>query len=256
MSSFAQKIAKPFVFALACVLMCIARDSYSADFRIITEVFPPYNYCKSGQAAGLSVDIINEALARLGDDKRIEFLPWNRAYLLALEEPNILIFTIARTQEREELFKWIAPINRRVMTLYKLAERQDVSVSSVAELKNYVIGTNSDNDAVTQDLMRFGLKKGVHFQTLHSADELNLFKLLQGRIDLVAYMPLQLRYDVEKNNLSPDLFEAAFKLPTKDDEYYFAFSRKTPDDLVERVKLVLYEMHNDGAIERMLDRYK
>jgi polar amino acid transport system substrate-binding protein len=42
-----------------------------------------------------------------GLDYKIELLPWVRAYNMALNRDNVLIYTITRTTERENLFHWI-----------------------------------------------------------------------------------------------------------------------------------------------------
>ena len=39
-------------------------------------------------------------------DYQIRLYPWARAYDMALKEPNVLIFLIARTSARETQFKW------------------------------------------------------------------------------------------------------------------------------------------------------
>jgi hypothetical protein len=74
---------------------------------------------KSEHDAGGELDFV-------GLSTPIEVIPWARGYKIAQSEPNILLFTAARTPEREEMgFTFIAPA---VMWTHGLLAKKDSGI--------------------------------------------------------------------------------------------------------------------------------
>lgn len=75
---------------------------------LYTENFPPYNYEKApGELAGLSVDIVRQVMEETGLRYKILHQPWARAYREAMRNPKGLIFSLARSWQREDQFDWL-----------------------------------------------------------------------------------------------------------------------------------------------------
>jgi len=49
-------------------------------------------------------------MKRIQNYYEIKSLPWKRAYRYLLEEPNVVLFTVTRTEERETLCNWVGPV--------------------------------------------------------------------------------------------------------------------------------------------------
>ena len=64
----------------------------------------------NGEITGISTEIVREIFKRNKLDYSISLLPWNRAYSMAAETPNLGVFSTTRTPEREPLFKWVSPL--------------------------------------------------------------------------------------------------------------------------------------------------
>ena len=77
----------------------------------VTENFPPYNYTDAGEPAGYSTDLVKRLSIESGVNFKIEVLPWSRAMFLASSEPNVLIFSMLRTPDREDKYHWIGSID-------------------------------------------------------------------------------------------------------------------------------------------------
>ena len=80
------------------VILILPRTIISAELTILTENLPPLNFIKDGVLMGPAVDIVKEIQKRVGSHEQIQVYPWARAYKMALEEVNILIFGMARTE--------------------------------------------------------------------------------------------------------------------------------------------------------------
>ena len=104
------------------------------------------SYAKDGKVAGPATKIVELSLQKAGLTRyRIDLYPWARSYDIALHEPNVLIYQIIRSKAREPLFKWVGEIQKQQFHLYKLKENTAITVTSLADAKNYVIGVSRDD---------------------------------------------------------------------------------------------------------------
>lgn len=115
------------------------------QLTILTENLPPLNYLENGILVGSSVEIVKEIQKRVGSIEPIQVYPWARAYKMALEEENVVLFGMTYTQDRSELFKWVGPLAAKRDIL--LARKDyPVSITSLDEAKKVErIGTLRDD---------------------------------------------------------------------------------------------------------------
>lgn len=105
---FIHKLARTLRFG---VLACLALRAFAHDeIRIVTEELPPYNMTQDGQITGMSTEVVQAVLKEVGMSAPIQSMPWARAYDIALNSENTLIYSITRTRQRENLFKWVGDI--------------------------------------------------------------------------------------------------------------------------------------------------
>lgn len=246
--------------ALAVGLMLTLTAVYSyaqpLDFErleIITEHYPPYNFrAESGQLQGISVDLLLAMSERIGaslEREAIELLPWARGYRQALEQPYTMLFATTRTQERENLFKWVGPIAATKVGLTALKARQ-LTINGPADLKRLRLGAIRD-DVGMQLLEKYGVAAAE--QQLVARNRQNIEKLLRGRIDAWAYEESVAAWDIAQSGHDSDQFEVVYTLSS---EYlYYAFHRTTPETIIAPLQAALDELRREGVYERILQRY-
>lgn len=230
--------------------------------RIVTEEYPPYNYTENGKVTGCSTEIVNEVLKRLGMNVKIEVYPWARSYQYAQNIENVLIYSIKKTPQRAGLFKWVGKIAPRELWIFKLKDRQDIKIKKFDDLKKYLVSALIEN-ASTHELINKGFKKSKNLD-LVSSHAIMIKKLFKKRADLVPFNPLELLYRINKIRKEKDeLFqnikysdcEKVFLLTEKGEQYYMAFSKKTPDEIVKKFRNTLNEVRIDGTIDKILSNY-
>ena len=134
------------------VLMLLCSNAIGKEhskLRVLTEVLPPFQYINAeGELTGYSVVITKELLKRAGIEAELEVFPWPRSYRLAEQNENVLIFSIARTKQREQNFHWIGSLFRESYSFYALDAPLTKTITQLEELKPYVIAVNrsSPND--------------------------------------------------------------------------------------------------------------
>lgn len=241
------------VIVVVLFLWCGMSDAQ--EIIVVTEIWEPYNFVKDGNVIGISTEIVEHTLQQAGmtiKDGKIGVYPWARAYAMALEDENVLIYTILRTEDREKLFKWVGMLlPSEKFYFYKHRTRSDVVVKTLDDAKQYQIGVLRDS-IHGQFLTANGFPKesldGVSDQVL------NLRKLLYDRIDLILDVEATLKIRTQEQNLPLPEFEQVLFL--FEHGYYMAFSQKTSDTIVERAQSAFQEVQTSGIIQEILEKYK
>lgn len=215
---------------------------------IYTEQSPPANFLREGELTGLAVDLVREVQARLGDQTPIELLPWARAYRYATTRPNIMIFSITRTPERENLFHWVGPLMEIEWTFYGKRERV-FDITSLDDARHAgTIGTYFE-DARERYLLEQG------FENLESArnNHLNALKLMAGRIDLLVSSNMGIELIMHKAGHTLDEVQAVYAFRTM--ELHMGFSRETDPDIVRAWREQFEAVQADGTYDEIYARW-
>lgn len=246
------------MFSLLCLLAAYPSQASAnpelPPIRVLTSEFPPYNYDDgSGQIKGLSTEVVQAVLKELQLQAKPESMPWARSYMLAQQEPNILLHSITRTKEREHLFKWVGVIAPAEYSLWALAVRSEVNPSSLADLKKYRIGT-THNDVVDQYLRSQDLPK-IDSVSGQEAYELNIKKLQLGRIDLWGVSTLPGMYFVMRQGMEGQIVRVFQLKEIPNDGMYMAFGAKTDDAVVAKFRTALEQIKKKGLYQKLLAKY-
>lgn len=219
---------------------------------VATEDYPPLSYISDGVVRGYSVEVAEEILRRAGIDYSLRIYPWARAVMMARRLPDVMIFSIVRTPQRERQYKWIGAIGSRRAYLYKLASRKDIAINSLSDLRNYKIGVNR-NDLVEAELENMGFKAGDQIDFSNNYTQI-VNKLIAGRIDF--FIETELAMDViYKNHPTALASIERSTLFSEDKKYYIAVSLSTADDRVIALRQALNSMLEDGFVRRVAEKY-
>ena len=231
------------------LISCIMLINISA-MDIMTENYPPFNYKdKKGNITGITTEIVREILSKIGEKDNIKIMPWARAYRDIQSKPNKVLFSMTRTKQREFMFKWVGPIADNSWVFYA-KNNSTIKINSLKDAKNdrYKVGTYLDG-ANELHLKEQG------FYNLYSVpdDLLNVKKLIRGRIHLWAAGETQGLYKAKQLGIDPNKLKKVFKI--KDTKLYIAFSRTTPDSVINFWRNELNMMKKDGRYQAIMDKY-
>lgn len=251
MSVFSKHLLKQRASLLCAAILTLTCTLARAEtLQVVTED-SSYSYLKNGQVAGSASVIVRQALALAGiADYRMTLYPWARAYDMARLEPNVLIYPIIRSAEREALFNWIGELDQVTPSFYKLRERKDVQVKELQDVKRYSVGVVRD-DSRQEYLEDKGFTKMVV-----SANNLdNLRKLVSGQVELVPMPEREAREQCEDLHIAFDDLEAVYTLNELSKGLYIALSRTTPDDTVNRIRQAFETLQANGSLAKALDEH-
>ncbi|MGD2271775.1 MAG: ABC transporter substrate-binding protein [Desulfobacterales bacterium] len=239
---------KKLFLIVTAVFMISAQSVLAAELTILTENLPPLNYLKDGVLVGPSVEIVQEIQRRVGSHTPIMVYPWARAYRMALEEENVLLFGTTHTKVRHDKFKWVGP----------LAKKRDILVAK----KGSGIIINSLEDAkkvkrigTLRDDTRERLLKRHGFTNLESVsdEQKNAKKLVLGRIDLWAYKKPGLKTVCELAGVDYNDVEEVYHL--REINVSIAFSKRTSDSIVQKWRNAFNDMLADGTIMQIRNKW-
>lgn len=236
----------PLIVRIALLLTCLVPCVQAETIRVVTED-TSFSYLRQGRVVGPATQLVEATLERAGlNDYRVGLYPWARAYEMALREPNVLIYLIARTREREDKFHWVGEILRIDYHLYRLPSREDIQIERLEQAKQYRIGALR-GDFRYQFLQEEGFTKLV--VTVSNADSFKL--LLNGQVDLVPMSEQGVRMFCAETGLAEGCLQRVLALNTAT-SLYMAYSLQTSEDVVLRSQAAFEYLQADGTVERMM----
>jgi polar amino acid transport system substrate-binding protein len=231
---------KLFLIVVSFILI-ITQPVLCEELTILTENLPPLNYVDNGVLVGPSVEIVKEVQKRVGSLEQIQVYPWSRAYKMALEEKNVILFGMTYTKVRHDKFKWVGPLaTKRDILVAK--KGSGIIIDSLEDAKKVKrIGTLRDDT-------RGRLLESQGFTNLEpvSDEQLNAKKLALGRIDLWAYKIPGLRTVCDLAGVDYTEFKEVYHL--REIDLMIAFSKKTSDSIVQKWRDAFNEMLVDGTL--------
>jgi len=224
---------------------------YAQVVTVVTEEYPPYNFQdpSSKKITGMATEVVQEVLKRAKIENKLDIYPWARAYTMAQEAPNVLIYSIGRNEKREGLFKWVGIIAPYDVFLYRLKSRPEVKAASLAEVKKFKIG------AVREDVRAQYLEKAGITADLVTSDSLNTKKLASERIDMFPIDELAMVSLYKREGMDVNSVAKVMKLEELSAGLYMAFSHQTDDALVKKVQAALEQVKSDGTFEKIRTKY-
>jgi polar amino acid transport system substrate-binding protein len=233
-------------FVLLLALLC--GNSHAESIKAVTED-TAYSYLQNGRVAGPASRVAEAMLQRAGlTDYSLALYPWARAYDMALQQPNVLIYLIARTPEREPLFKWLGEVTRIEYHVYKLRGQPDIQVRTLADAKHYSIGVLRD-DVRHQYLQAEGFTKLVI--AAHNRD--NFRRLLNRQVQLVPMPERDAMLLSAEAGVDYASLERVYTLDALSSGLYMAYSRATADEIVTRSRAAFDSLKREGLLTRLLN---
>ncbi|WP_295895359.1 ABC transporter substrate-binding protein [uncultured Vibrio sp.] len=262
MTTFRLQFLTAFATCLLSISSAFSHGQGDDDLgRIVylTEDYPPANFIKSGKLSGYSVDILKAAANEMGDDidkGHVVLQAWADAYRTVLTTENTAIFSMARTDHREELFQWVGPITD-VKVVVMVKKDSSIVINAPLEMAKYKIGVIRD-DVGEQALLDLGVPRGAMYEATDVAVLAEL--LLKNRIDMIAYSERTAYWYAAQAGFSSDMFKPIYTL--KEGHTYYAFNKDTDPVLIKKLQQGLDKIkariNEDGVsqYQAILNQYR
>ncbi|HOV13845.1 MAG TPA: transporter substrate-binding domain-containing protein [Spirochaetota bacterium] len=215
---------------------------------------------KSGKFTGFDVEIVDYIFKKLGVTYKIvlESSSTRLEYGWENEEPFYdMVFTYSKKKEREKflIYATESHINIEWNFFIRKEDEGKYKFETFEDLRGLRIGYTK-GQAYTEEFMK-AMEKGICIGDEVVKDELQLTKLLNGRIDMVPLSTSTTLYKAQKEGFRDKI--SYLPKPIKSEPYYNTFVRKSnyPDllNLIKRYDEVLTQMKKDGTLKQITEKY-
>lgn len=234
-----------------CWLSAVFSEPLLAEgARVVLEVSPPHQTFIDGKVGGLATDVVDALMQKAGLTPQYEIYPWARAYRIAASTPNVIIFNMARTSEREPLFEWIGPVASHRFGFLKLSRRADIQVAQLADIHRYLVGVQRDDFAA--EWLQNDVRQPPAMLQLQADVTETWHLFVKGKLDLMIDDPNALtdvlrQYHLKRSDLEFVFFPAALELKT-----WLALKKGSDPKLIQRLKQAHQQVINSDAYRRVM----
>ncbi|WP_133178471.1 substrate-binding periplasmic protein [Shewanella decolorationis] len=236
------------LFCMGLLVYAGASFAVTEPVRLVTEAWPPMSFEQDGVPTGFGVELVNQLQARIGQQEKIEILPWARAYAIANSAPNILLFATSISDEREAHFDFIGPIATSKITLYAKAE-DPISIKQLADVSAAgIVGVY--RESVGAQLLQ---QQGVTSLLVASFPQQSAKQLLFSRVRFWCQADLAVKHILEE--VGARLEDVRPVYVVSEVNLYLAFSKGTSADMVQRWQAELEKLKESGDFTRLYQKW-
>lgn len=235
-------------FCAIQIIVCLCFNfAHSAELKVYIAEYPPFQVLsEKGDHSGFSVELFNE-IVKLSHLK-VEYIPvpWVRAKALVAEQENSLLFTMAKTPEREALYNWVATIYVVNEGVFSLKSRTDISINILDDVHRYSIALpRGDVSVKTLDIFP-NYTKGVYIVE-HQEQCMKMLKL--GRVDLNYNNDVGFFNAVQMLGLNREEFTQIFT--TRQTEMGIVANKNSDPEDLRKIRQALLILKKNGIYNKL-----
>lgn len=232
---------------IAAFLLCLSSVSAAEKIDAVTEFLGQLQFVnQQGEIDGFAVEVAHAVSRRAGYELDIAMLPWARAYKTAQDQPNTLIFSVAKFPEREPKFKWIGILCRFPMIVWESASRPQVKINTLEDLRSGTFVTTKKS-RVEAFLENHSFNKWF---SVVGQDQ--IFGMLQkGRADYMISSDYMMTEKFAAHGFARNDFRQVYRLKDMHQELNLAFGLKTDPELVEAFKVAFEALEREKHIDNI-----
>jgi polar amino acid transport system substrate-binding protein len=222
---------------LVCLLFSASCLAVNKPLQVVTELSPPYQTLVKNEVKGSATQTVKNLLSASNLSATFNMYPWARAYNKAISEPNTLIYSIAKSDERNELFHWLLPVASYKFGLVALSERTDLDITDIKDASKFVLAIQRD-DIAHQWAIKQGLKEGHHF-IICSDIGCSWQLLLNKKVDFIVESPELVESMLEQYQLPNDYAKYVIAIPELELSGYLAANVNIEKSILDKLKLAI-----------------
>ena len=228
-------------YCIACLLLLWTVTSDAEKVvTVVTEEAYPMSYEQGARVSGVATEYLKRIMAVSGYEYNLTIMPWNRAYKTAIEQKNTLLYSVARTPEREANFHWLFQIKKIQYYLFGLTERRpEFSNEDICERRKIAVIRDDVTHNHLKNLNCGELVLAQSYKQLHSL-------LTRERVDFIASSALGMKYFIRRHADDSQNFYPHKKLDGMSTALYYAININSDNDIVETLSR-LFEEQTDHA---------
>ena len=243
-------IKMPRVLSLLLLVCGFSAPALALALQMLTEDYPPYNYLENKTLVGVSTEIVVEMGRRANVPMTFAIMPWPQAYDQTQMKVETCLFSTARLENRERIFKWVGPIATNEWGLFAKSGFKD-PIKTLADARPYRIG------GVTNDAKVIWLRDNALTNIVTVNEDklvpgmLTLDRKKQDAVDLWVTGIYAEKYILAKSKAK----DVKLVLKIKEEPLWLACHPSLSEATVKALQDALGAMQKDGTTKKILDAY-
>lgn len=194
-----------------------------------------------------TTQLVDALLNEAGIEHSITVVPWSRAVQSVRSEANVLVYSMMRTEQREDLYEWIGMIRPIETYIYGMKGQLENPPHSLEAIEDLHIGL-ARYSAVDELLRARGFDNLVYLADANRAPML----MRRGRIQLTPYTTREARGITQQQKLAADELVPLIRLDSLSIGTYIVVSKQTDRELVARLRRAYQTLVDDGRHANIL----
>ncbi|RDH44496.1 amino acid ABC transporter substrate-binding protein [Zooshikella ganghwensis] len=255
--------SKLFTYTFLCLLLSlVACFNLNADsnvsvttstsplpsLKLFTEEWPPITFSENNKPKGYAVELIQKLLTMQSQTLPIYIVPWARGWKMINSEPNVVLFTMTLTPQRQQEFTLIGPVAIGQTNFYA-ARSSQLQINTLEEARR-IRRIGVYRDAVEQQLLE---KQNFNNLVIVSKPIYSAQQLVQGRIELWCTADLTIDGILKKANIPTNLVKPVFTL--QKNLLYIAFSAGSHPAHIDSWHQQLQQLHQNGWMKKLHQKW-
>ena len=224
-----------------------AHSAYAASLNIYIAEYPPFQVLDEEKGhTGFSVELFKEIVKLTKIEVEYIAVPWVRAQKIVAEQANSVLFTMAKTPEREKLYTWVDTIYLVNEGVFALNDRKDIAINSLEDVHKYSIALPRGDVSITT----------LNIPPNHSDDtyivehQEQCIKMLNlSRVDLNYNNDVGFFVAAKMLGFNPEKFKQVFI--TRQTELGIAANKNTNLEILNKIREAMLTLKENGVYERL-----
>lgn len=244
------------VTLIAMLLLLSSAHASAESWQVYTHSLGEQGFAADGTLHGKEhggkrafyLELVHALLAELGSPQPISEVPLARGLKLIVEQPQVVLFNLSRTPERESLAHWIGPTLQETDYLYE-SSRAPTGIQVLADATHLsvCILNGSTHDELLSQHGFSQLKRNNSYTSC-------LRMLAAGRVQLAASADAGLQQKLDEAQIAPSEIQAT-PVILGHDQGFIALSKSTPPAAVARWQAALEKLRHNGQYQALYRRY-
>jgi len=240
---------------LALTFAALSLNAFSKPvnkIKAVSEVYPPYQkYDQQGNFTGCSTEVVQAMFKVTKDQLELEVMPWPRTYATALNEANVMLFSVYRTKSREQLFHWVGRLTTTYNYFWGLKSNFPQPLKSLDQAKNFTV-------AVTKNYYSDIYLTKNNFSNLHrvTQQEQSMNMLFHQRVNLMVGDEKVIKVLTNKLNYDFTKLTKVFNIAELNSELSVAFNLNSDPETVKRYQDAFTIIENKGIVDKIMTQCK
>tara|TARA_R110002153_G_scaffold190217_4_gene343017 strand:+ start:22729 stop:23481 length:753 start_codon:yes stop_codon:yes gene_type:complete len=219
----------------------------SAPLHVYIAEYPPFQILDEEKGhTGFSVELFKEIVKLTQIEVEYIAVPWVRAQSIVAEQANSVLFSMAKTPERDKLYTWVDTIYLVNEGVFALRDRKDITINSLEDVHKYSIALPRGDVSITT-LNIFPNNTDDVVIVEHQEQCIKMLNL--SRVDLNYNNDVGFFVAAKMLGFSPDQFKQVFI--TRQTELGIAANKNTNPESLNKIRQAMLTLKENGVYERL-----